>query len=143
MPHPTGETRRCLAPLALALAVLGLYPLAKAQEAPLPPEQQAAVETSGPHVLLAWSVANEERVYGYLIYRSQRRQGPFLRINQDIVHARPGGGQPASTYEFVDAEVEPGATYYYYIDTVAVDGVKRRFSGVISKTVAPHASAQP
>jgi len=94
-----------------------------------------------PSATLKWQAKQESQVYGYLIYRAEKREGPFLRINQAIVHARAADDESVQSYVYVDRDVEPGKTYYYYLDTVGNDGKKARFSGVISKTVSPRRAA--
>ena len=37
--------------------------------------------------------------------------------------------------EFIDADVESGKTYYYYIDAIGMNGRKERFSPTLSKTI--------
>jgi len=101
------------------------------------PDSTAAEATSPPSVTLKWSALNEGAVYGYLVYRAEQRQGPFLRTNPEIIHIdEPAGADTANSYRFVDTDVEPGVTYYYYLDTISLEGRKTRFSGVIKKTVA-------
>ena len=91
-------------------------------------------ETDPPTAVLHWQARNEKGVYGYLVYRAERREGPFLRISREIVHVPPEAPDVGS-YEFVDRDVEPGRTYYYTLDVVRTTGHKSRFSGVLSKTV--------
>ena len=87
---------------------------------------------------LRWQARNEKGVYGYLVFRAEKPEGPFLRISREIIHSRPAGQDEAevSSYQFVDADVAGGQTYYYTLDLVANNGQKRRFSGVIAKTVS-------
>ena len=40
-------------------------------------------------------------------------------------------------YLWTDHNVEPGKTYFYYLDTISRGGKKQRFSGVLSRTIAP------
>ncbi|HEX9639212.1 MAG TPA: hypothetical protein VGB99_16885 [Acidobacteriota bacterium] len=84
---------------------------------------------------LEWKAAKERNIYGYLIYRSERREGPYLRINPELVHVRHQAGNSPSEYAFEDRQVEPCKTYYYYLDYVTGSGLKRRFSGMLSKPV--------
>ncbi|MEZ5461028.1 hypothetical protein [Dokdonella sp.] len=93
---------------------------------------------SGP-VRLHWKAANDESIYGYMVYRANDRAGPYRRITAKplpkqhmATMATPEGGQV-----FVDENVEPGKTYYYYIDTIARNGTQQRLSPVLSKTVTP------
>jgi hypothetical protein len=90
-------------------------------------------------VTLRWKAADGSGNYGYLVYRSKSRQGPYLRINAEIVHT-PQDGAKEHEYVYEDLQVEPGATYYYYLDTIDTAGVKKRFSGVLPKTVPGRSS---
>lgn len=92
-------------------------------------------------VTLRWKAVDGKGNYGYNVYRAGQRQGPYLRVNPKIVRT-PADGAKQHEYVFEDAAVKPGATYYYYIDTIDGGGIKRRFSGVLPKTV-PAAEAAP
>ena len=109
--------RRFLPALALLLALA----------APAAGEETAKVT-------LRWKATDGDGNYGYLIYRAASRQGPYLRINPQLVHT-PADGAKEHSYVYEDAAVKPGETWYYYVDTIDRSGVKRRFSGVLPKTV--------
>lgn len=106
-------------PLALAL-LLGLAAAGGAQETA--------------KVTLRWKATDGDGNYGYQIYRAASRQGPYLRINPQIVHT-PADGAKEHSYVYEDMAVKPGETWYYYVDTIDKAGIKRRFSGVLPKTV--------
>ncbi len=95
----------------------------------------AAGAAEPPMAKLHWSAIDGQQCYGYMIYRATDRQGPFLRINRELVPT-PADGAREHQYEYLDRDVVPGATYYYYLDFVDKSGIKHRFSGVLSKTVA-------
>jgi hypothetical protein len=82
---------------------------------------------------LTWEAHQEKDTYGYLLYRSDQREGPFLRINPSILRVSPGPESHAYTY--VDEQVEPGHTYYYYLESVGRGGTKSRLSGVMAKVI--------
>lgn len=88
--------------------------------------------TSTPSNTLEWTAETERGVYGYLIYRSENRDGPFTRINTTIVRV-PDDREQRHAYTWVDSDVEPGTLYYYYLDAVSMQGVKQRFTGVLSR----------
>lgn len=99
------------------------------------PERIAHSEGRGP-VKLAWSARNDDKIFGYVVYRAEDRAGPFVRISeQPIARKEPAAGSDKADYAFVDASISPGATYYYYIDVLGSDGEQRRFSPVLSKKV--------
>jgi hypothetical protein len=121
--------------MAAVLLAAGLAPPLPAGDAAPRPAPTATAAASA-EVVLEWSARNEEGVYGYLVYRSLRREGPYRRINADIIHARHVPAPAISSYRFVDREVETGRTYYYYLDSVSQSGLKQRLSGVIEKEIA-------
>ena len=91
--------------------------VAKAELAPPP--------GNGP--LLKWSVAHEELVYGYAIYRSDSEAGPFVRINKDTI--RPLPADSGGAYQWRDTTAESGKTYWYYIGVLDNMGAKQQLSG--------------
>ena len=92
--------------------------------------------SSGPGpVKLHWTAKNESKVFGYMVYRSQDRAGPFVRVTAAPIAKRDNAVGQDNRYEFVDASVEVGKTYYYYIDSLADSGFQQRFSPVFSKTI--------
>lgn len=132
----TAAASRRVAGLLLT-AVFAAPLLAEPEDgAPAPTPAPTPAAESSAEVELQWTARNEEGVYGYLVYRSQRREGPYRRVNPDIIRARHVTPTATSSYRFVDVKVESGRTYYYYLDTVSDGGFKQRLSGVITKEVA-------
>ncbi len=84
--------------------------------------------------VLKWVTRHDAEVYGYLVYRSTRREGPFTRVNARIVPAAGGEGEEHA-YVFVDRDVEESTAYFYYLDLVTRGGSKKRFSGVVEKRI--------
>jgi hypothetical protein len=82
---------------------------------------------------LTWEAHQEKDAYGYLVYRSATREGPFRRINPEIL--RVSTGPEPHVYTYVDEQVEPGHTYYYYLETMGRGGTKARLSGVMAKVI--------
>jgi len=122
----------------LLLVVALLAPVAaRADEgAPTPTPTRDGGGGDRPEVVLRWTASEEDGVYGYLVYRADRREGPFRRVNQEIIHVARDQSEGAGTYRFVDTTVAAGRTYFYYLDAVSMGGLKQRLSGVISKEVA-------
>ena len=80
--------------------------------------------------LLKWQVSNENNLYGYLIYRGDDENGPFLRVNRDIVRVGENKGDGVtSTYAWRDDSATTGKTYWYYIGMLYRDGSKQQLSG--------------
>ena len=117
------------------LAVAATRAPSTAAAAPSP-----TAEPERPRVTLRWKAREQGMTYGYVVYRSERRAGPFVRRNEAIVRV-PDAAAGVHDYVWVDEAVTPGATYFYYIDAVSTGGVKERLSGVVEKRVTPAASA--
>lgn len=80
--------------------------------------------------LLKWQVSNENNIYGYLIYRGDGENGPFLRVDKEIVRVDAGKGDGiTSTYAWRDDSATAGKTYWYYIGMINRDGSKQQLSG--------------
>lgn len=80
--------------------------------------------------LLKWQVSNENNVYGYLVYRGDAENGPFLRVNKEIVHVDGDKGDGVtSTYSWRDNSATAGKTYWYYVGLLNRDGTKQQLSG--------------
>jgi hypothetical protein len=99
-------------------------------------ERISHAEGKGP-VRLTWRAANDDRVFGYMVYRATDRAGPFHRVSDSPVrrNGASAAGEGRHDYTFTDASVKPGTTYYYYIDSIAKSGAQARFSPVMSKKV--------
>jgi len=83
---------------------------------------------SGTGPLLKWSVANDQSVYGYLIYRADREQGPFQRVNKEVVRVITEDNTDA-IYQWRDNSASSGKTYWYSIGLVYNDGQKKQLAG--------------
>lgn len=103
------------------------------------PTQNKIRTTGRGPVRLHWKAANDASIYGYMVYRADDRAGPYIRVSPKPLAKRTDTAttSSASENEFIDENVEPGKTYYYYIDTVAGNGTQKRLSPVLSKTVTP------
>jgi hypothetical protein len=74
---------------------------------------------------LAWTTASEVNTAGFNVYRSERPDGPYTRINAQLI---PASGETllGSKYHYEDTSVIPGQTYYYQLEDVAFDGASVR-----------------
>lgn len=78
---------------------------------------------------LKWTTASEASNFGYDIYRSENKDGPFERVTKSLIEGA-GTTDLISRYEFQDDTIDPRKPYYYYIESISVDGVRKRFSPV-------------
>ena len=116
---------------------LGQGPTAIPYPKPTPPPVPPPV-TGRPGERLArltWNAGQEEQTYGYLIYRADTPEGPFRRVNARIVPV--SDAPPPHKYTYEDRDVEPGRSYYYYLESISKGGLKSRISGVVTKVIPP------
>lgn len=90
-----------------------------------------------PKARIFWKVKHQDGLYGFIVYRAEKPSGPFRRASKNIVHVEEDGD-----YAWEDFDVQPGRTYFYYLDTVRISGAKERFSPVLTKTI-PSSEAEP
>ncbi len=96
---------------------------------------QAVKSESGTR--LAWSTGTEINTAGFNIYRSDNADGPYARINSQIIATadKLAGAQ----YRYEDTTVQPGKTYYYQLEDVELNGTITRHDPI--KASVPEESA--
>ena len=98
--------------------------------------QGHATETG---IQLNWMQDDFDTLLGYNVYRSNKEDGYYQRINNFVI--------PADTKEFFDDTVEPGKVYYYNFTVVKTDLTESEPSGKISlmsmDTMAPNIYHSP
>ncbi len=72
-------------------------------------------------VTLQWTTETEIELFGWRIFRSERYDNGFQRLNEQIV---PGYGTSfvRHDYEYIDSSVENGELYFYSLESVDLDG---------------------
>ena len=102
------STRQVLVPLVLVSLLVALIVMVV-----------TAIGTAT--VTVEWSTASELNTAGFNLYRGETKDGPFTRINADLIPASPDpliGG----SYIFTDTAVSGGHTYYYQLEDVETSG---------------------
>ncbi len=86
-------------------------------------------ETAKGKVIITWATESEEDNYGFNIYRGKTKDGPFVKINKEIIQGA-GTANDRREYIYADQPLEIGDTYYYYIESVSFAGQKEAFTPV-------------
>lgn len=137
--------------LLAALPALAAAQMAPASPSPAPVAPSPSPSPSGspsPAPLantLKWSTASEVENFGYDVYRGDKEEGPFTRINAKPI---PGAGtfDEPRFYQYVDSDIDPTRYYYYYVESISLKGVREKFTPVIKappKRPLPGASPAP
>ena len=84
-----------------------------------------AVDTAD-GVELEWTTQTEVGNIGFYIYRSETREGEYVRVNKTIVKSAGNSAFP-NTYSYIDDSVSPDVnTYFYYLEDVDIAGIKTK-----------------
>ena len=109
--------------------------------APFPSSPAAARPPAAPeppHNTVRWKT-NDVSNFGYDIFRAESEAGPFVKVNDRPV---PGYLQPGSvqTFEYEDRAIDPGKDYWYYVESITLQGERVRFTPTLK---APAKSPSP
>ena len=70
----------------------------------------------GRKIKLSWRTIAEPDLDGFFVLRSSEADGIYTKINPSLLRAR-GSTFYGETYAFLDEQTEPGAVYWYKIET--------------------------
>lgn len=96
-------------------------------------------------IVIRWQNAKGYDTYGFNVLRGETREGPFTKLNQDIILASTTS-KPDTDYMFVDQPLEIGKIYYYYVESVNYAGQKKQMtplSKVVVKTLIDEPDSPP
>lgn len=81
------------------------------------------VEPRGDALVAHWETAAEVDLLGFYLYRSDTgAPGSFVQLNEGLIPGQAPGSPVGASYEWVDAGVEAGQTYFYLLEDVDVHG---------------------
>jgi len=83
-----------------------------------------------------WATASERDNFGFEVYRGLSESGPFEKINPDVIRAAGTTDMP-QRYEYTDDTNEPDTIYWYYIESISMNGERKRISPVYSSEPKP------
>ncbi len=72
-------------------------------------------------IQIQWTTATEFDTAGFNLYRANSPDGPFVKINQEIIRASDDPLKGGS-YIFDDANVVPGTVYWYQLEDIELSG---------------------
>ncbi len=90
-------------------------------------------------VTLAWETVSEMDNAGFNVYRSESAAGPWMQVNAALIPAAAPGSAEGHAYTWVDAGVQPGLTYFYRLEDVALSGATTLHDPVSVTLPAPTA----
>lgn len=78
---------------------------------------------------IKWTTASEVDNFGFDVYRALAEDGPFERINTEVIEGAGTTDEPSS-YQFVDDTIDPHKAYYYYVESISMAGVREQFTPI-------------
>lgn len=93
-----------------------------------------ACDTS-PRIMVQWTTGTEIDTAGFNLYRSDHPDGPYVKINPQLIAASSdpvAGGK----YQFADNDVVAGKTYYYQLEDVEYGGKTERHGPIVATASA-------
>ena len=81
-------------------------------------------------VKLKWRTESEVDNIGFNIYRSEKKDGTFIKLNQKLIPSAGNSAMP-NDYQFTDKTAIKDKQYYYYLEDVNVSGLANK-SSIIS-----------
>ncbi len=75
-------------------------------------------------VVISWMTESEVDNAGFNILRSEKPQGPFVKVNPKLIQGAGTTGE-RSAYTWVDTAAKPNIEYYYQIEDVSLAGIKQ------------------
>ncbi|MDH3403500.1 MAG: hypothetical protein OES32_00920 [Acidobacteriota bacterium] len=112
----------------LVLAACASAPLPPPEPAPPPPPAEPAPEVYTN--TLKWTTASEVDNFGFDVYRGDSEEGPFERLTESPIEGA-GTTDLTSAYEYVDRAIDPTRGYYYYVESISLQGVREDFTPII------------
>jgi hypothetical protein len=76
-------------------------------------------------IKIFWEVESQQENLGWNIYRSETKDGKFVKINGKLIDGAGTKSTPMK-YSFIDKDAEKGKIYYYYLEDISFNGEKHR-----------------
>ena len=83
-------------------------------------------------VIVEWSTATELNTVGFIILRSADPNGPYERINPDLIPASDNL-YSGSEYSYEDHNTQRGKTYYYMLQDLEDTGLVNEYGPIAIK----------
>ena len=82
-------------------------------------------------IVLMWETASEINTLGFNLYRATSAGGARIKVNTVVIPSLAAPGSPAgAAYDYADAAVKVGKTYYYWLEEVGITGTTKVFGPV-------------
>jgi len=101
-----------------------------------------AAETEPLQNILRWSTASEVDNFGFDIFRSTSADGQFELMNEKPLLGK-GTSDVPTEYAYVDSTIDEGVVYYYFVESIAMNGTRERFTPIMKSPAKYHPGNEP
>lgn len=84
-----------------------------------------AIWHMGEGIKIFWEAASQQENLGWNIYRSETKDGEYVKINGKLIEGAGTTSTPMK-YSFIDKDSEKGKLYYYYLEDISFNGEQHR-----------------
>ena len=99
-----------------------------------------SAEGQADRVLVQWDTVTEIGNLGFNLWRGLSPDEPDTQLNASLIPSQAPGSTQGFSYQWIDqADLTPGATYFYWLEDVDVNGATTRHGPVSAALVAPTA----
>lgn len=99
-----------------------------------------SAEAQGDGVLVRWETVSEIGNLGFNLWRGVSPDGPDTQLNASLIPSQGPGGTQGYSYQWIDqTNLLPGATYFYWLEDVEINGAVTRHGPVSATFGAPTA----
>jgi hypothetical protein len=96
-------------------------------------------EAAEQEIVVAWETASELNNLGFNVYRGTSATGEAVQLNEEMIPSQAPGSGEGFYYEYLDTDVQPGVTYYYWLEDVDANGTLTRHGPVTASVQSPTA----
>jgi hypothetical protein len=91
-------------------------------------------------VLVQWDTVSEMGNMGFNLWRGLSPDEPDTQLNANLIPSQAPGSTQGYSYQWIDqADLTPGATYYYWLEDIDLNGIVTRHGPVSATLAAPTA----
>ena len=91
---------------------------------------------SADSIVLNWETVSESDNLGFNLYRAETYDGGRTRLNTTIIPSPNPGSPNGESYQYIDADVVKGISYYYWLENEDIFGATN-LHGPVSASVIP------
>jgi len=96
----------------------------------------------GVAVHVEWETVTEVDNLGFNLYRADASDGPYVKLNEELIPSQAPGSPIGALYVWLDEGVEVGQTYYYKLEDVDIYG-HTTMHGPVVVMVGPTLKGRP